>query len=148
MNIRRGGNGLLLIELLIALMFFSLAAAICLQLFIGAHNFSEEASNKSRAAIEAQNIAECFKAADGEIGETARLLDVAGGDGSLTIWYDKDWNRAIMPPDSHSYAGNLVFCATLRVFDASNGLIRATLEIRRDENTLIEFDVAALEVAS
>ena len=138
MSVRRGGNGLLLIELFIALMFFSLAAAICLQLFIGAHNFSEDASNKSRATIESQNIAECFKAANGDMAETARLLGCET-DGDIELWFDGDWNRV-------EHDG--VFRACLYVMhNEDEGLTTASLMISQAQKTLIEYVVASVEVS-
>ena len=138
MKIQRGGNGLLLIELFIALMFFSLAAAICLQIFIGAHNFSEDASNKSRAAIESQNIAECFKAADGDIDELAKLLGAETRSGTLEIWFDSSWNR--VPQDGE-------FLASFRMTEESGGLHEASLQISQADKTLISYEIAAVEVA-
>ena len=137
MSIKRGGNGLLLIELFIALMFFSFAAAICLQIFIGANSFSRDASNKSRAVIESQNIAECFKAADGDVHEAARLLGCDAQNGGIELWYDNEWNRV---------EGSGEFQASLYVTQEEDIFTRAFLQVRQADNTLIEYEVAALEV--
>ena len=137
MSIKRGGNGLLLIELFIALMFFSFAAAICLQIFIGANGFSRDASNKSRAVIESQNIAECFKAADGDMDETARLLGCGVQDGGIELWYDDEWNRV---EDGGEFQASLLVTQEDYIFT------RAFLRVRQAGNTLIEYEVAALEV--
>jgi len=137
MKIQRGGNGLLLIELFIALMFFSLAAAICLQIFIGAHNFSEEASDKSRAAIESQNIAECFKAAAGDVDELARLLGTEANGGAFELWFDSSWNR--VPQDGE-------FLASFKMTGEADGLHEASLQISQADKTLISYDIAAVEV--
>lgn len=51
---------LFLIELLIALLFFSVASAICLQLFVGAHNANKYSDNMSHASMLCSYYAEDF----------------------------------------------------------------------------------------
>jgi len=53
---------LMLMELLIMVLVFSLATAICLRLFVAADRLSEEISRQDRAVILAQNAAEALKA--------------------------------------------------------------------------------------
>ena len=102
MNIKRGGAGLLLTELLIAVMFFSLASAICLRLFVAAHQSSVHSAELSRAVIEAQNIAETFKAANGDLARTAELLGAKlsepGSSDSIRLNFNADWERDIDLP--------------------------------------------------
>lgn len=52
--------GLFLMELLIALLFFSVAGAICLQLFVGAHNANKHSEQMSHASTLFSNYAEEF----------------------------------------------------------------------------------------
>ena len=129
MNIKRGGTGLLLTELLIAVMFFSLASAICLRLFVAAHQSSERSAELSRAVIEAQNMAETFKAANGNIGRTAELLGIEpsyiNSSGHLYLTFDANWDRdanssdyaAILYPSGYtatsSYATVTVYKSTI-----------------------------------
>lgn len=60
---------LTLMELLVMVLVFSLAAAICLRLFAAADTLSDAVSRQDRAVILAQNAAEALKA--GLVPETA-----------------------------------------------------------------------------
>ena len=85
------GSGMFLIELLMAILIFAVASAICLRIFVTSHFIAIESSSLSRAVTVAQNGAECFKAAEGALYETAELLrggapDVNGG--ALRLLYN------------------------------------------------------------
>lgn len=54
----------MLIELVIVLLFFSLSAAVILQLFFAAHNASVRASVDSSALMMAEDVAERFSVSD------------------------------------------------------------------------------------
>ena len=63
-------------------------------LFVRAELMSRESADLTRAVSEARSAAACYKAAGGDLPETAALLETgqAGEDG-LTVAYDKDWTR-------------------------------------------------------
>lgn len=71
---RGKGSSLFLIELIISIAFFSLAAVVCLQLFFHAHNMSSRAADLTEAVRLSRTAAECFLASDGEEAEFRRLL--------------------------------------------------------------------------
>lgn len=54
-------TGLFLMELIIGILFFSLASALCIQIFVKAHLMNEESIQKSQAMKIAQNIIEIYK---------------------------------------------------------------------------------------
>ena len=62
---------LVLMEQLVMLLVFSLAAALCLQIFVKAQTISEETARRDRAVVLARNGAELLKATGGnkEIAE-------------------------------------------------------------------------------
>ena len=66
---RGKGSSLFLIELIISIAFFSLAAVVCLQLFFHAHNMSSRAADLTEAVRLSRPAAECFLASDGEEAE-------------------------------------------------------------------------------
>jgi len=68
------GSGLFLIELMLAILIFALAAAICLRIFVTADYISTESIQLNRAVLAAQSSAEAFKATGGDLNETAKLL--------------------------------------------------------------------------
>lgn len=53
-------------ELIIVLLFFSLASTICIRLFVKSHSLSRETVDLTNAVTLAQNLAENFIASDGD----------------------------------------------------------------------------------
>lgn len=51
-------SGLLLMEIIIAILFFSLASAICLQLFVKAHNLGQDTQELDMAVRQASSVAD------------------------------------------------------------------------------------------
>lgn len=85
-------SGLFSIELLIATGVFSLCAAICVGLFVRSEVISQRSADLNRAVTEARNMAECFKAAGGDLRRTAELTGtVLESENRLTALYDQDW---------------------------------------------------------
>ena len=70
---------LALMELLVMVLIFSLAAAACLRCFVWADRTSEETTRRDRAVILAQNAAEAVKARSGDIPAARALLEVPEG---------------------------------------------------------------------
>ena len=73
-SLRGSGSSLFLIELIISIAFFSLAAVVCLQLFFHAHTMSRHAADLTEAVRLSRTAAECYIAADGDEAEFRRLL--------------------------------------------------------------------------
>lgn len=65
-------------ELMAAILFFSLAAAVCIQLFAKAHTLSLDTVNRNNAVTQAQNLAELWLA--------------SGENPESVLSFDKDWN--------------------------------------------------------
>lgn len=65
---------LFLMELIIMLLVFSVSAAICLQVFAGARRISDESHRLDIAVMQAQTAAECWKAAHGDLEDTAEKM--------------------------------------------------------------------------
>ena len=142
-------SGLFAIELLIAVGIFSLCAAICVGLFVRADVMSRDSADLNRAVTEARNAAECFKAAGGDLEETARLTGGAlAAGGKLILEYDANWNKLGPGPAGVyelvllSAPGNGYTSASLSVkrYDVKDGIVVA--------ESILAWDVAALEVAS
>lgn len=71
---RTSPGSLLLMELLIAVLVFSLSAAVCVQLFVTADRLSRNSQAESQAVLWGRSAAECYWAAGGDLEETADLL--------------------------------------------------------------------------
>ena len=83
---------LLLMEQMVMLLVFALAAALCLQAFVK----SGDSEDRDRAAALCQNAAEAVRHSRGDLKKTAELLGLSypyeGDVEALSLGYDKDWN--------------------------------------------------------
>lgn len=92
-------SGLFLMELIIAIVFFALASAICIRFFVRAHLNSTRSGDLGAAISIAQNAAEAYKAGSAEFSYAP------SGDGATTyhqIYYDGD-GRKLDSPEGAAY---------------------------------------------
>lgn len=80
---------------LLMVLFFSLAAAICLQAFAKSEALSIASENRDHAALYAQNAAETLKSTHGDLDRASAILGGSvGADGVWSFGYDVDWNES------------------------------------------------------
>lgn len=88
-------SGLFLMEMIVCILFFSLSAAVCAQMFAKSHSISENNINENHAVIISAGIAECFYA---EFGDEVKINDLyyeGKGElqgGILSLYFDTDYN--------------------------------------------------------
>ena len=155
-RIRPTRSGLFAIELTLAVGVFTLCAAICTGIFAQSEVMSQDSEALSRAVNEARNVAECFKAAGGDLARTAQLsggeiIETASADDSgavtdsgavLSRMYDAHWMETESPFD----AAYQIF---LTPKTESAGCVPALLQaVRTDGKVLLEWEIAALEAVS
>ena len=83
---------LVMMEQLVMVLVFALAAAVCVRIFALSDRLSLENETRDRAVTAVQNAAETLKACRGNYGEASRLL---GGTWDGTAWsisYDSRWS--------------------------------------------------------
>ena len=146
-RIRPTRSGLFAIELTLAVGVFTLCAAICTGIFAQSEVMSQDSEALSRAVNEARNIAECFKAARGDLARTAQLsggeiITIADGGAVLSHLYDAQWT----PTDDSDGAAYEI---RLTPQAGSAGYVPARLQaVRADGKILLEWEIAALEAVS
>ena len=91
-------SSLFLMEIIIAIFFFSLASAICLRLFASAHTLSDRDKDLNNALLWSQNLSESFYGCNGDLEAIKALYPdaflsegVKNGDGTLIIFFNDDW---------------------------------------------------------
>jgi len=131
-KLRSHGSGLFLIEMIIAIGFFSLACAVCVQLFVKGHLMSVESNDISRSVIYAQNAAEAFKATDGDINDTAKLLGATAMGDRIILGFDENWN-SFAPKKGEKPAYRMIITR----FE-SNGLVMADIIVNRTVESTYE----------
>lgn len=87
---------LLLMEQMVMLLVFALAAALCLQAFVKSDGLSGDSEARDRAVILCQNAAETIRRFGGESvsQEAARTLGYHYDHGVLYQEFDEDWEPA------------------------------------------------------
>ena len=105
-------SSLFLIELIISILFFSLASAACIQLFVKAHLLDKKTQETNQIVMWSQNLAELWYASDGEIYPVYERL-VADYDEqhsylsndrrTITLYFNKVWELCELK-DASSFA--------------------------------------------
>lgn len=67
-------SGIFLMELILSILFFSIAAAVCVKLFVTSHQLSDQSVNLNHAVAMAESIAEAFYGCNGNAGELETLF--------------------------------------------------------------------------
>ena len=86
---------LLLMEQMIMLLVFALAAALCLQAFVRSDEMSRQSEDRDRAVTLCQSAAEAVRHSRGDLEKTMELMGFDGpwaGEQSLFLAYDADWS--------------------------------------------------------
>ena len=124
---------LFLFELTIDLVFFCICAAVCLTLLARAQALTRQSDELGGAMLAAENAAESFAAANGDAGETARLLGACNPNGDpdkavaeqdvLGLFFDESWKPA---PETEA-----AYRLTMHIGQAQSRLATAEIEVTR-----------------
>jgi len=133
---------LALMEQVVMVLVFALAAALCLRVFMFSNQMSERNKDIDHAVLLAQNTAEILKACGG----VEKAAEVTGGEIRQMMWssyYDEDLN-SIPDQESAYYEVN-----TLPENSGVEGLGQATVEVFRcgGNEPLFSIPVAWQEVS-
>ncbi len=131
-------TGIFAIELIVDIGIFTLCAAVCVGLFIRAEILSRSDEDLVRAVAEARSVSECFKAAGGDLEETAALTGGRVEGGNLTVYYDSNWNKE---------GGTAFFVLRLTPAGSSaEGFAAADVTVTgENEEEILSWQTAALE---
>lgn len=104
---RAQSSSLFLLELILAILFFSLASAVCVQFFVKSHLLSRDARNLNYAVNECSGIAEIVNASDGTADALAfiqQLYENAKTDGpsSIRVYYSDEFTPCSPADSSYS----------------------------------------------
>lgn len=128
---RARASSLFLMELILAILFFSAASAVCVQFFVRSHLLSRDSDNLSHGVNECSAVAEAVCVSD-SISETAALLQSLYPEGSYpkTDAADKKAEISLYYDDSFHPCGkeNCVFRLVLRLAE-TGGMLNADIRI-------------------
>lgn len=95
MNRKNSRSALFLMELILAILFFAAASAVCVQLFVRANLISRNTQDLNQAMAGAQSAAAALQAKEGDLAACGDLLEGAAMEGdTLVVGYDDDWQPA------------------------------------------------------
>lgn len=111
---RARSSSLFLMELILAILFFSITSAVCVQFFVKSHLLSRESKALSQAVNECSNIAELYDSAD-SVEEALSLLKANypgvsiedNSCGPAMIYYDETFS--LSEKEAASYMLKAVF---------------------------------------
>lgn len=89
----RSKTPLFLMELIMMLLIFSISAAVCLQVFVGARRIADESRKLDAAVIQAQTVAEYWKASHGDLKETAEYMGVLPEENGFSVYNEEEWTH-------------------------------------------------------
>ena len=110
-------SSLFLLELIIAIAFFSIAAAVCVQFFVKSHTLENQSTELNHAVHLATTTAEAFRHSTLSSEE---------------IHYDKNWNKCV---DSDA-----VYTLIIDV-DSSKSPLEAYIKVTTNNSTIYELKV-------
>lgn len=141
-------SSLFLMEMIIAILFFSLASAVCIQLFVKAHLLGKTTTEENKALLMCQNFSEIYlgvlpeqftetpeelkeyflfllaedSAFAGITDYTAEYMDVFSTETefALSLFYSEDWHP--VSPDKYSY--QIIF--SFDGYDTENNVYNAS----------------------
>ncbi len=133
-------TSLVLIEMSIMLLAFSVIVTICLHAFVWSYNTSRFDKNRTEAVILLQNTAELIKHCRGELTAQGYLGESYNGE-DYTVYYNEDWDiisengafRMEITPinSSNPFLGGYL----VRISDSDDALLASTEVYYQQEDT-------------
>lgn len=134
-------SSLFLMELIISILFFSIASAVCIQLFVKAHVLNTRTQEQNQTVVWSQNLAELWRAYEGDNLQIYDRLraDYGCEDSSvyltnvlpytLMLYFNEDWELSDQ---------DIIYCVSLSgsTFDEANRLISSQISVSRGEEIL------------
>lgn len=100
-------TSLVLMELIITVLFFSLASTVCVQLFVNSHLTTKETKKLNKAVSISQSIAEVMRGTDGSLDSIMAYFPTATGDDDYFVIYYDDNFTLIDDVDNAKYAADV-----------------------------------------
>ena len=137
---------LILMEQMVMLLVFALAAALCLQAFVKSDAISQRSEARDRAATAAQTAAEAIRhTGDIEAALSQIHGEVYEQDGVYYSFFDKDWNYICSIPGCGTGRPAALYRLEVRAVDSGvDGLGKARVEavVIEDNSVIFSLDVA------
>lgn len=101
-------SSLFLIEMLFSLLFFSMIAALCIQVFVQSHRLSQKSENLNEAQNLASSLAEVIIASEGNSSSMRTYFpEAVFSEDQIFLYYDSDWNLTSEKNSSYALVASL-----------------------------------------
>ena len=105
-NLPKSKTALFLMELIIVILFFSMASAVCMQLFVRSHLIGKETRELNHAVAIAQSYAEVMRGTDGSMDSIiAAFPDAIVEDNYFEVFYDEQFR--VCDPTKAAYVSDV-----------------------------------------
>lgn len=126
MNKLKSRTSLVLMELIITILFFSIASAVCVQLFVKAHLVTKDTYELNNAVGIAESFSEVFRGTNGSIDEVSKQfpLGIVDDDGDyFEVFYDEDF---VMTDDyeNATYVADVTISSYSRLMNLETKVVR------------------------
>lgn len=112
MSTNSSKSGLFLMELIMSIMFFSLASAVCVELFVKSHTLSKSSVELNHAVVECDSVAEYIDGVGGNIEQDSFLYT-----------YDRNFNRKYIPAIQNRISANYILVCEKKKDPDNPGLV-------------------------
>ena len=113
---------LFLLELIISILFFSVASAVCVQFFVRSHQISQNAERLQNASALCSSLAEMITISDSleELAQFSQADSEIPSDQLLLLqYYDADWNACGEDNGSYLLQADIILEDSMLVADIS-----------------------------
>lgn len=132
---RAQSSSLFLMELILAIFFFSITSAVCVQFFVKSHLLVQESKALAQAVNECSNIAELYDASD-SIEEALSLLEANysnvfaehGVQSTAVMYYDASFSPCRKGEASYSLNAD---------FTEENSMLKANIRVTDSDGSVI-----------
>ncbi|QNM07090.1 hypothetical protein [Qiania dongpingensis] len=135
-------SSIFLMELILALFFFSLASAVCMQLFAKSHLARTQTEELNYAIPLSESAAEGFQSVSGDLKALAPLFPESrlndAGD-ILSIFYDENW-KPLGTESSISPVYTLT--VSLKKDELPSSIVHASVQISKDSSSIYRLPVS------
>jgi len=131
-------TGLFLMELILAVLLFSLSSVLCIQMFMKSHTLSKSSVELNHSILWAQNISETFYGCNGNASAMSELLENCNYEmhpdqkECLTMYFDENYTPVAILSDNQ--AGKSYYQLTALITPENDSLINCYIEISKSDS--------------
>lgn len=124
MSKAKSRTSLVLMELIITILLFSVSSAVCVQLFVHSHLTSIETRDLNNAVNIAQSISEVMSGTDGSLSSIQDFYKTAEGDEDyFVIYYDENFNETL-DYENASYAADVTVSVVSKLYNMEINVVK------------------------